>query len=177
MGGLARNPSGRPASPPPSDMRSDPRMRTPLSAALSENENILRSVYADCSDAVFRRFAVGGQTSALLLYIEGLTNVEEIDRCVLAPLMLQTDQPPSGPPDQLANRQIPVSGTKPVADIAGVVEEVSIGNPVLLIDGQTGGMAFSLPKWEKRNLEEPKAEPKRWATTWHSSGAESAVRV
>ena len=248
-------------------------MQAPLVPSLDENEQRLRDVYADCADVVFRRFAVGGKTNALLLYIDGLTNIEELDRSVLAPLMkpapepagyeggagaeqpagqasvpgaeppagqgagppsgqpsaspsgsqegqaqgqpqshpaepssgqpsasppgLQEGQPqgqpqdqssgaqpghpgaptaqlsgqpggqPSGPPrepptpapDQLLNLRIPVSDTKQVTDIAGVVREVSIGSAVLLIDGRPGGMAFFLSKWEKRSPDEPKAEP------------------
>ena len=253
-------------------------MQAPLSANLGENESLLRDVYADCADVVFRRFATGDGTNALVLYVDGLTNIEELDRCVLAPLMLQTadlparppsgqpqaaqpfaqpagqpaqsqgppqaaeppEQPPgqpegptapqaaqpsaqppgqpaqsqgqpraaeppaqpSGPqptapppgqspaqpeqspgppptrqpttqqppaqqpsvqppdsPDPLANLRIPVSGAKPVADIAGAVREISIGGAVLLIDGRPGGVAFVLSNWEKRSPDEPKAEP------------------
>ena len=140
------------------DMQTDARTQRPLSLDLSENEDVLQSIYADCSDIVFRHFFIGGKTNALLLYIGGLTNVEEIDKSVLAPLMLHKAES-SDQPELLVGQYIPVSKTKKVTDVAGVIEEISIGNPVMLIDGQPHGLSFSLAKWEKRAIEEPKAEP------------------
>ncbi|RBN41947.1 hypothetical protein DMN50_07525, partial [Priestia megaterium] len=63
-----------------------------LSLDLDENLQVLRSIYQDCFDVVFRTFLIGGQTKAVLIYIEGLSNIEEIDENVLAPLTSETEE-------------------------------------------------------------------------------------
>src|SRR5699024_12661584 len=61
--------------------------QTPLFNNLSDNEDTFRSIYKDSSDVIFRPFYIGEQVKAILIYIEGLSNIEEIDDSVLSPLI------------------------------------------------------------------------------------------
>ncbi|GAA3319434.1 hypothetical protein GCM10020331_026320 [Ectobacillus funiculus] len=65
----------------------DEKQQELLSSDLDQNLQLLRSLYTDCSDVVFRPFLIGGQIQAELIYIEGLSNVQEMDINVLSPLM------------------------------------------------------------------------------------------
>lgn len=62
---------------------------------LSQNENKLRAIYENCSDVIFRSFFIGRTEKAILIYIEGLSNIEEIDNSVLSPLMDSKENPVS----------------------------------------------------------------------------------
>ncbi|WP_018130586.1 spore germination protein [Effusibacillus pohliae] len=127
-----------------------------LSPKLAENLQVFRSIYADCSDVVFRPFFVGGR-NAMLLYIDGLSNVEEIDRGVLQPLM-QVSKGDAEDLDTLMKTCIGVSQVQKVDTVSDCTEQIGLGNPVLFLEGETHGLAFGLQKWEKRSVEEPTAE-------------------
>jgi hypothetical protein len=126
-----------------------------LSGELNENLQLLQNIYADCSDVIFHNFLIGDQTKAVLIYIDGLTNVEEVDQHVLAPL-----QQDFALEHTLSNirKKIAVSSIKNVRTVADVIEEISGGNPVLLVSQEKQGLAIGLSKWEKRGIEEPVAE-------------------
>jgi hypothetical protein len=131
--------------------------QTSLSPDLKQNLETLRSAYSNCSDVVFRPFSVGGQAKAALMYIEGLSNIEEIDDNVLSPLMQETNAQFDNL-NTLIENKISVSSVKKVKTIADCVEQISVGSPVILVDRQKSGIALGLKKWEKRAVEEPEAE-------------------
>ena len=128
-----------------------------LSSDLDENLQVLRSMYQDCFDVAFRTFLISGQTKAVLIYVEGLSNIEEIDDHVLTPLMSETEGMGRSPRGML-EKKIHISKMKEIRTVADCIENISIGNPVLLVQQEMSGLALGLPKWEKRSIEEPTAE-------------------
>lgn len=133
------------------------KQQIPFSSDLNQNIQELRQIYDNCSDVVYRPFWIGSKTKATLIYIEGLSNIEEIDASILSPLM---DESAGKLNDlnELLEKKISVSKAKAVQNFADCVENLSIGNPVLLVEKETKGFAFGLAKWEKRSVEEPSAE-------------------
>ncbi|WP_420490754.1 spore germination protein [Neobacillus drentensis] len=129
----------------------------PLTMSLETNLHIMQSIYTKCPDVYFRLFLIGGRTKAVLIYIEGLSNTEEIDKSVLSPLMQQTTA------DNLNmytifEQNLTVSKIKEIRTFSEVIEQISSGNPVILIDQQSFGVSVGLAKWEKRSIEEPMSE-------------------
>jgi len=126
-----------------------------LTDDLQENLRMLKAAYADSSDVIFHDFFVGERTGATLVYIDGLANIEELGRHVLAPL-----QQPFAEQISLPNirKKIAVSSIRSVDTLAGIIREVSEGNPVLLVEGGRQGLSLGLAKWEKRAIDEPSAE-------------------
>ncbi|GAX91761.1 spore germination protein [Effusibacillus lacus] len=133
----------------------NPQNQTLLSGDLNENLKRLQDIYADCSDVIFHDFLIGDQTKAVLIYIDGLTNVEEVDQHVLAPLLQDFALEHTLPN---IRKKIAVSSIKPVQTFTDVIEEISNGNPVLLMNRENQGLSIGLSKWEKRSIEEPMAE-------------------
>ncbi|WP_227938974.1 spore germination protein [Alkalihalobacillus deserti] len=140
-----------------------------LSSDLNINITNLRSIYDNCSDVVFRSFLIEGKEKAVLLYIDGLSNVEELNDNVLTPLMKVSGKETSKQPtEQDANQQssftskiekkISVANIKEVQTYTDVINQISSGNPVILIDQENHGFSVALAKWEKRAIEEPAAE-------------------
>lgn len=128
-----------------------------ITANLDANEKTLRSIYTNCADVVFRNIKIAGATEALLFYIDGLSDTGEIDQHVLAPLT-KAGQLSSGDVKSILQQTVTVSNMKEVMTFSDIIQQVSIGNPVLLVDSQTQGLSLGLSKWEKRSVEEPSAE-------------------
>nr|WP_082129861.1 spore germination protein [Aneurinibacillus tyrosinisolvens] len=128
-----------------------------LTSDLNENLQVLHSIYQDCFDVSFRTFLIGGKTKAILVYIEGLSDIKEINKIVLAPLMSETAGKAHSP-HEILREKIHVSKIKEVKTFADCIQNISIGNPVLLLQQEERGLAVGLAKWEKRSIEEPTAE-------------------
>lgn len=134
----------------------NPGAEDTLSKKLLENMNALKAIYSNCPDVIYRTFSIGNSRKAVLIYIEGLSNIQEIDKNVLTPLMKLE----SGTLLDYAVLEdiLPVSNVKQVNRIQDVIKQISEGNPVVLIDQQSQGISMGLAKWEKRAIEEPSAE-------------------
>ncbi|MGN7470574.1 spore germination protein [Brevibacillus sp. SAFN-007a] len=130
---------------------------TPLSKQLAHNEQELRKLYANCSDVIFRPFRIGGSIRALAIYLEGLTNHEELERTVLSVLM-RTKLPKDSAIPKLLDNVVAVSKSHELATFEDCLESVANGCPILLIDQQDHALSFGLARWEKRQIEEPVAE-------------------
>lgn len=133
------------------------KQQVPISSDLNQNYQVICSIYEDCSDVVFRPFMIGGKMEAYLVYIEGLSNIEEIDANVLAPLM-QEDRSQPKTWNEWFKKKLSVAKVKEIKTFADCIQQISMGNPVLLIEQETLGFALGLAKWEKRSVEEPTSE-------------------
>ena len=131
--------------------------QVPLSSDVNENIHVLRSIYENCSDVVFRPFFIGEKTKAFLIYIEGLCNIEEIDASVLSPLM-DEGAAKYDTLHELLEKKLTVAKAKEVKTVSDCIKYLSIGSPVLLLENESNGFALGLAKWEKRSVEEPTAE-------------------
>ncbi|QYR21003.1 spore germination protein [Paenibacillus sp. sptzw28] len=129
----------------------------PLLNDLNENRAALRSMYAGCSDVVFRSFMIGDKTPALLVYIEGLSDIRGIDEYVIAPLMRESTGD-SLTLKQISDNIVSVSKVSEIKTIEQCIEFVSSGSPILLYEGDNRGLSLGLNKWEKRGIDEPIAE-------------------
>lgn len=128
-----------------------------LSSNLDENIRVLHSMYQDCFDVVFRTFFIGGQTEAVLIYIDGLSSMQEIESYVLSPLMSETEIG-SVSPRELLEKKIHISKINEVKTFTDCIQKVSTGNPVIFIQQESTGIALGLAKWEQRSVKEPDAE-------------------
>ncbi|EMT52022.1 spore germination protein [Brevibacillus borstelensis] len=134
---------------------SDERGLTPLSFELESNLHILRNIFADCTDVLFHDFWISGSRRAILIYINGTANQEELNQQVLTPL-LEGRRRSAGSP--LFHGIIPVASGSEIGTIEETVRHVMDGNPVILTDGENTATSVGLTKWETRSVEEPIAE-------------------
>ncbi|MDR6551738.1 spore germination protein [Paenibacillus qinlingensis] len=141
-------------NPQPSEIEADQHK---LYRDLEQNEEMLRSIYHNCSDVVFRSVRIGGRIKAILVYIEGLSDALAVDEYVIAPL-IREDSEQNHEVWQFVERRISVSEVSEVHTFKQCVDYISNGNPILLCDKEAKGLALGLCKWEKRGIEEPVAE-------------------
>ncbi len=132
-----------------------------LSHDIDKNVEALQTYFSDCCDIVFRSFYISGRQRAVLVYIEGLTNIEEVNENLLSPLMderLSDTWDEATPFSNLVAKKIPVSHVKEVHTLADGIHEIISGRPVLFIDQKTSAFSFNLWRREKRTIDEPPAE-------------------
>ena len=103
----------------------------------SQNIETFRSIYHNCSDVMFRSFLLFGKTRAMIIYIEGLSDIEGIEEFVLIPLMQETGNE-TKPLNEFLEHKMPVSKVKRVKLVADCIESISNGNPILLYEGENG---------------------------------------
>ncbi|MFC5446940.1 spore germination protein [Paenibacillus aestuarii] len=128
-----------------------------LTAVLADNLQRMHAIYNNCPDVVFRPLYIDGSVQATLIYIEGLSNNEAIDKSVIAPLAQIGTLPAEGI-HTVIEQQVTVPKINELHTIADCVEQLSSGCPVLLMENNAVGLSFNLAKWEKRGVEEPTAE-------------------
>ena len=126
------------------------------------NEELLKQVFENCSDIVFRPILVNGQTKMLLIYIDGLVDTKTLDQVVLKPMMYEGM--PNGLKsvdsigDIMHDRLIAVSQIKTVSKVREVIDEIMKANIVVLTYGENQALVADLKGFEKRSIEEPSAE-------------------
>ncbi|MEC3196949.1 spore germination protein [Bacillus cereus] len=129
----------------------------PLSSSLEQNLSFFQMIFADCSDVVFRSFLIGNHIDAVLIYIEGLSDLEEMDNNLLSPLMQEiTEQ--KDIINRLKKSKIAVANVQEMNIVHEGIESVLQGDPLLLMEGEKQALSLGLSKWEKRSIEEPAAE-------------------
>ena len=112
---------------------------------------MFRSIYQNCSDVIFRSFLLFGKKKAMIIYIEGLSDIEGIENFVLIPFMQETGNE-TKPLNDLLEKEIPVSKVKKVRLVADCIESISNGNPILLIEGEMDGYSLGLANGKSGRL-------------------------
>lgn len=139
-----------------------PNSQDKLATSLDTNISKLQKIYENCSDVIFHNFIFGGTDQAFLIYIEGLSNIEELNDKVLTPLMENVKIDDSTKQidrfKTILQKKISVSKIQEVLTYPDIIYQISSGNPVILVDQMSNGYAVGLAKWEKRSIEEPSAE-------------------
>lgn len=127
----------------------------PLSNKLKNNIDYFSSLYKDSSDVIFRSFTIGN-TEAVIIYIEGLSDLQKLDELVLENLMNQNSE--MADVFESLKNNIPISKLKKVHTYKACIDSISIGNPIILIDGQIDAYVLGIEKYETRQIEEPSTE-------------------
>ncbi len=146
-------------------------LKQPLSTTLDDNMERLEQLLSDCSDAVTREFSFGSEPPIRcgLLYFDGLIDKEEIEENLLRPL-LRLNFPPASlkvenQPELVADliqRFLPLGEVKTLATLEAVIDHISAGDTVMLVDGQTQGVVVGTRSWPGRTIETPKNESTIW---------------
>ncbi|PFP25942.1 hypothetical protein COJ96_19525 [Bacillus sp. AFS073361] len=129
---------------------------SPLSKTLESNIQYFSSLYKESSDVIFRTFIVDKKDAAII-YIEGLSDTQQLEQQVLETLLDTSEFDETDFLLSIKNR-LPISNINRVTTISACIDAISTGNPVLLFDGFEEAFSLGLVKFEKRTIEEPQAE-------------------
>ncbi|MBD1383506.1 spore germination protein [Metabacillus arenae] len=134
-----------------------------LSTDIAVNEMILRDIFNDCSDIIFRSVQNHEKTKLLLVYVDGLINSQVLDQAVLQPILFQG--PPKGLGEvhhfgqMLEDQLVAVAQTKTISKVEDAVKSVVSANVVILVDGECHALVADMKSWVSRGVEEPSTEP------------------
>lgn len=134
-----------------------PKPQAALQKDLSQNVEMFQSIYNHCSDVVFREYLLFGKAKAMIIYIDGLVDVELLDGEILNPL-IKEKAIETVPLISLVENTITVTKIEREHDLAGCIEAISTGKALLLLEGEDAAISLGLTKFEQRGVEEPKAE-------------------
>ncbi|WP_141603843.1 spore germination protein [Terrilactibacillus laevilacticus] len=128
-----------------------------ISQSLMINKQRILDVYSDCSDLITRSFSIGKQSkdNAFLIYIEGTSNSEELDKVVFRPLMSISEW--DHRLDKVIN-SISLGQLKQVTTYEEIYNQLANGNPLLILDQIPVALSLGLSKWVTRGIEDPTSE-------------------
>ncbi|AIM17803.1 membrane protein [Bacillus sp. X1(2014)] len=123
---------------------------------IMENIEILKELFKDCSDIVFRPFLAGSK-KAYLLFVDGFINTLAVELNGLRQLLdeLQGERVTA---EILKEKMISISSVNETTELDEVVSNVLKGNTVLLVDGVSTAIIFDAKGGDRRTVSEPTTE-------------------
>lgn len=144
---------------PPGDME--------LCPDINSNLQLLKSIFKDCSDVVFREFvfAQKEQIKLALIYTDGLTDKKQVGEQIMKALALEVPMAVSSAEITKANalhfvkmRGLCIDQVKESERVQEVVEAILSGDAVLLVDGHATALINGNKAWPSRAIEDSKTE-------------------
>lgn len=122
---------------------------------LNERINSILSSFSGNKAPNVRRLKISGKISAVIMYMEDMTDEEAISRDLIKPLMSGTLNSNIGIIEHITDEIVPFAGVNTFDDIDKAIPYLLDGDALLLIDGQKTMVAFAVKKWSHRNVDEP----------------------
>lgn len=121
-----------------------PQLDCDISSVLHVNEEKLQSIFQHCSDIVFRPLKLSTASNILLIYTEGLTNTELLERVIA--LYITSHDP------ELFTQY------KKVYRMTEVVTFILEGSTALFVEGQSYVLLADFGETKQRSIDEPSNE-------------------
>jgi spore germination protein KA len=135
-----------------------------LSKVLQDNIKTLTDILGTSSDIVERKITFGreGQSEAVLLYLNGLTDTSAVNEYIIKPLMHESRIVSTKKNESALNNQdfikdtlLTVSNLEKSNNLDEIIDNFLSGSTILLLDGSSEALIINLKKWEKRGVNEP----------------------
>ncbi|MDP4089271.1 MAG: spore germination protein [Bacillota bacterium] len=136
-----------------------------LSGELGRDGEDFKKMFDRCSDIIYRDFKISGEHRAMLFFLDGFVDAEQINSDLLKPLLNCSIK-------DITNRKIALmdinSIIKAVVSVANInksrdfreiIENTFSGKTILLVDGINEALVINLIKTEKRAISESTIEP------------------
>lgn len=136
--------------------------RIPIEAELATNIKRLKGISGVCPDFIIRQFEIGGGIAeAAVIFLEGMVERVLLNENLLKPLMIhyRPSKPVQGSfLDQILRVALPVDVVRKCVNLHDVIDHVLEGSVVLLVDGESRGLALEAAGFKTRVPEEPMTE-------------------
>ncbi|RED59318.1 spore germination protein [Cohnella lupini] len=133
-----------------------------ISRNLKENEAFLRERFFNCSDIVFRSFALNDENVLLLVYLDGMTRLQGIEDNILKPLIFnglpQGIDRLSTLAETFRREWLPLTNLFTDETQEDLVQHILQGNLGILVDGDASALIAQVHGYETRGIQEPKKE-------------------
>ena len=133
---------------------------------LKKNEAILKEVFKDANDIIFRNLKVGQnkKLKVLLVYVDGMTTKDAISEYAVQNMMEAVDleEFEKGPEKELQNAimqtSISITEAGTLEKLQECVDKMLSGETILFIDSCSKAIWLSSRGWPIRGIQEPAAE-------------------
>ena len=126
----------------------------PISANLTDNLAVIRSIFDDTPDLLIRQFVIKQtQSQAALIYISGISDSKMIHSHVLRPLLFEAE---AGNSD--ADAKVSLGLVNETNAWSTIENAILNGESVLFVDQQAEAFIFDTPAFPKRALEDTPIE-------------------
>lgn len=131
-----------------------------LSENLQKNGAKLKKLFDGAIDFTFREFKIHNINDAMIIYLDGLVDLEKIELHVMNPLQ-KNDKVVEHEPELSIEHilaQLNSADVKQGQTFQAVIDQILIGGTVLLINGINKAIFISEQLWEQRAVSEPLSE-------------------
>ncbi len=138
-----------------------------ISSNINRNLQIIKKELVNCDDIVYRPIKVGKKQefNMALIYIDGLIDKALISNFAMEPLLLEARQEVPNPQNikdglfELVEKgNLAISEVKELKTIEEALDNLLIGETLLLIDGYNKILMLSSRGWPMRGISEPQIE-------------------
>lgn len=138
-----------------------PQKREIISCYYKENVTYLKNVFKNDDPIEFRELNIGtdGNIKVCLVFCDGLIDSAIIDNHLIRPLT-QLDKIPKGETlaDAFLSKVFQVNSVKKAQDYNEIIQSITYGDTLLLIDGLNEALLFSTKSFLTRAVTEPEGE-------------------
>ncbi|MEF2966965.1 spore germination protein [Paenibacillus sp. M1] len=141
-----------------------------LGVSLSDNLTAIQERIGANGDMTIRQFHIAGHCQAALVFFSSMTDQKGIQENILKPLMLWRGAEARKSPaqdallsedvliDLLWNEAIYINEGLKCTELDKILDLISSGYVILLLDKSDEGLAFAMRQIEKRGIEQPQTE-------------------
>jgi len=138
-----------------------------LSPDLEANLGIIKEIFNDCSDIIYREFIFAQREDIrlALIYVDGLVDKPQLSEQIIRALALELPVASPGADiskarayNLIKERSLCIHQVKETDRLEDVIEAVLSGDTVLLVDGHATAIINGARGWESRKITEPDTE-------------------
>ncbi|PZT53696.1 spore germination protein [Paenibacillus silvae] len=126
---------------------------------LEENINYCKTILGNSNDLMIRPLQSLHKWPSVLLYIDGLVDVQILNLAILQPLLQERSLPDFSADDEhlsyIQNDILTASGVLYIDNMDDVTEALLAGDAILLLEGSSRGLKIGAAGWEDRPVGEP----------------------
>ena len=127
-----------------------------LTSSLKKNISMLKSVFSDVDTVQYREIEGGeGNHKFCVVFNDGVVDAQIMDEYILKPIMQYTGEVTV---DNIINRVVQINSVKKISDFKTIIESVSYGDCILLLEGAKAAILMDTKGFFVRSIEEPDGE-------------------
>lgn len=146
----------------PPENSKDPSLN--ITKFLDINLDAIKKIFGGSGDIIYREFTFGNETRtrAGLIYIDGLVDKTLIDQNIIEPMMYFSRMVEGGELEKtfagIESSLLSIGDVTKETKTSKLIDHVTSGDTVFIIDGYTDAFVISTRKWEHRSVSEPQTE-------------------
>ncbi len=127
----------------------------PIELSMEKNKQIVKQLFADCSDAVIREFEIEQKIPALAVFVDGLVDSAQVNDALRSIMIFQGG---SDDVNVISNASLPVSQMQNADNYGDFMISVLGGDTGIFIDRNKSALLMGIRGAQVRSISEPATE-------------------